>query len=634
MKLLSLLLFASLLSAQTYLQQVRVDAAPSTLQFENPRSIRAKDGRVAEIKDGALYLQGTLVSPRQGDRSWALRDVKGIAFDNRDRLWFASPQGVGVLDGESWTLYTGAEGLPYNRFTTMRATPDGSVWFGTDRGAIHFDGKTWEYRQGRRWLPSDQVQAIAFTPDGTVWFQTSLGVSGIAARKMTLAEKAQMFEAGIDRYHRRTPYEYVLGVTVKQPGNAGEFTQHDSDNDGLWTSMYGAGECFAYAAAKDPAAKRRAAKAFEALRFLGTVTQGGSHPAPPGFVARSILPTSGPDPNATHYTRQKDEQRRDTRDALWKVLVPRWPTSADGKWFWKTDTSSDELDGHYFFYGLYYDLVADSEEEKKAVREHVRGITDHLLAHNYQLVDYDGKPARWSIFNPENLNDNPNFWEERGINSLSILAYLKVAEHMTGDAKYEAAAQKLIRQYGYAANVLIPKSNMGIGAGNQSDDEMIFMNLYHLVRYEKDPLLVSRYALALHRHWTLERGEMNPLFNYITAAAASGKSYKDAFGVTDLTPDGDWREDSLDTLRRFPIDRFDWRVENSHRLDLVRWTPARGHRLNGKVLPVDERYVDHWNQDPWRFDWGADGRQLSDGAAFLLPYYMGQYFRYLGDSSK
>ena len=485
-----LIFVVATLSAQTYQQQVRVDPPASlAVRFEAPRSAQSRDGRRAEVTDKGLLLQGKVITPQEGDRSWALTNVKGVAFDKQDRLWFASPQGAGVYDGKSWKLYTGTEGLPYNGFTTMQAAPDGSVWFGTDRGAIHFDGKTWEYRQGKRWLPSDRVQAIAFSGDGTVWFKTDAGVSGIAHRSMSLAQKAKLFEDDIDKYHRRTPYEYVLGVSLKRSGDTSEWTQHDSDNDGLWTSMYGAGECFAYAATKDPAAKRRADKAFEALRFLGTVTQGGSHPAPPGFLARAILPTSGPNPNTTQYTREKDERTRATRDALWKILVPRWPTSADGKWYWKTDTSSDELDGHYFFYGLYYDLVATTEEERKPVRDHVRAITDHLLTHNFQLVDYDGTAARWSVFNPENLNHNPSFWEERGINSLSILTYLRVAEHMTGDTKYAAAAQKLIRDHGYAANVLIPKSNLGVGAGNQSDDEMIFMNYYHLVRYETDPAL-------------------------------------------------------------------------------------------------------------------------------------------------
>ena len=118
--------------------------------------------------------------------------------------------------------------------------------------------------------------------------------------------------------------------------------------------MYGAGECFAYGATKDPKAKERAKKAFEALRFLQKVTQGCAHAPPKGYVARTIRPVDWPDPNVGRLEGDREEQKR---DKLWKVYEPRWPKSADGKWYWKSDTSSDELDGHYFFYPLYYDLV-------------------------------------------------------------------------------------------------------------------------------------------------------------------------------------------------------------------------------------------------------------------------------------
>ncbi len=270
-----------------------------------------------------------------------------------------------------------------------------------------------------------------------------------------------------------------------------------------------------------PAATRPAGaptKAFEALRFLRTVTQGGSHPAPRGFVARAILPTSGPDPNI-HDSPERDRKRQQ-QDRRWKVITPRWPKSADGKWYWKTDTSSDELDGHYFFYGLYYDLVAKTEEEKQRVREHVAEITDHLLAHNFTLIDHDGKPTRWSVFNPEELNHNRDWWQERGMNSLSILAYLKVAAHVTGDSKYEAAARRLIDTHGYGMNTLIVKSHLGPGAGNQSDDEMIFMNYYNLLKYEKDPDLRQKYLMGFHNHFQNEQPEMNPVFNFLYAAVA------------------------------------------------------------------------------------------------------------------
>jgi len=88
------------------------------------------------------------------------------------------------------------------------------------------------------------------------------------------------------------------------------------------------------------------------------------------------------------------------RDALWKKLSPRWPVSADGKWYWKADTSSDELDGHFFFYALYYDLVASTEGEKRRVREQVSAIADHLIDHDFEFIDWDGKPTRWGMFNP------------------------------------------------------------------------------------------------------------------------------------------------------------------------------------------------------------------------------------------
>src|SRR5690606_3984675 len=103
------------------------------------------------------------------------------------------------------------------------------------------------------------------------------------------------------------------------PENPDDVHRSDSDNDGLWTAMYGAGQCFAYAATGDPDAKARAKSAFEALRFLQKVTQGGSHEPPKGYVARTILPTSGPNPNDGRLARDIESQKS---DALWKAYEP------------------------------------------------------------------------------------------------------------------------------------------------------------------------------------------------------------------------------------------------------------------------------------------------------------------------
>jgi hypothetical protein len=620
-----------------------LDPGLAPLERDIRQTAIARDGRVAAAGGAGLWLRPPggkwqRVLPKSGNRSWAPDDVRGVAFDSEDRLWFASPQGAGRFDGTHWTLFTGADGLPYDDFTTVAAGEPGVVWFGTRAGAIRFDGKTWEYRQGQRWLPDDEVRSIAVDGRGDAWIATAKGLSQIARMPMTLAEKARRFEAEIDRRHRRTPYGYVLEVQLKRAEDPSEWAQHDSDNDGLWTAMYGAGECFA-AAGGNTDARRRAVAAFEALRFLGTVTQGGQHAPPRGFVARSVLPAGGPDPNLRDSP-EHDRVMQQTRDALWKSLTPRWPLSADGKWYWKTDTSSDELDGHYFFYGLYYDLATQSEDERRAVREHVAAVTDHLIDHNFQMVDHDGRPTRWAVFNPENLNHNLTWAVERGMNSLSILAYLKVAEHITGDQRYAQAYRSLIDRHAYDMNVLIPKSGTtGPGSGNQSDDEMIFMNYYSLLRYEKDPVLRERYLLAFHNHWLMEEPELNPLFDFLYAAIATGATYKNAFNTRDLSPHGTWLADSADTLKRFPLDRISWGFQNSRRKDIVPLpgytadgdSAGRGHRVNGKVVPIDERFVQHWNHDPWRLDNAGNPRSLADGAAYLLPYYMGLYHRFIAE---
>jgi hypothetical protein len=614
-----------------------VTAAPASAAAGVRQVARARDGRTAEARGEGLFLKRTDGSwerllPRAGHRSWAPVDVRGVAFDSEDRLWFASPQGVGCLDGDAIRLWTGAEGLPYDDFTTIATREPGVVWFGTRKGAIRFDGQRWEYRQGPRWLPDDEVRSIGITANGDAWIATPKGLARISRRPMTLAEKARFFEDEIDRRHRRTPYQYVHPVRLARPGDLTEWTQTDSDNDGLWTAMYGAGEAYACAATRSQIACDRARRTFEALRFLGEVTQGGAHPAPRGFVARSILPADGPDPNLQDSPdRDRERQKRDRR---WKVIAPRWPTSADGKWYWKSDTSSDELDGHYFFYALYHDLVPKDPAETTRLRSHVAALTDHLIAHGYRLVDHDGQPTRWAIFDPASLDHDVDWWEERGLNSLSMLTYLEVAEHVTGDAKYGAAAQALVERHGYAANVLIFKNHLGAGAGNQSDDEMAFMNLYSLIRCEKDARLRVRYLFAFHHRFQNEQPERNPLFNFLYAAVARDQTFEDAFGRVDLSPAGDWLEDAVDSLQRFPLDRVNWPLENSHRTDLVRLAPhvrgeGLGSRVDGKVLPIDERYVGHWNHDPWQLDYKGDGRTLGDGAPFLLPYYMGLYHGFI-----
>jgi hypothetical protein len=456
---------------------------------------------------------------------------------------------------------------------------------------------------------------------------------------MTLAEKAEFYESEIDQHHRRSKFGYVIEAHAGAAGDKTTLRRSTSDNDGLWTSMYGTGECFAYGATKDPNAGRRAKDAFRALRFLSEAPKGSAHEPPAGFIARTVLETSSDrDPNAGSYTLEGQREMQ-KRDKQWRVYEPRWPKSADGKWYWKSDTSSDELDGHYLFYAAYYDLVAETAEEKSAVREVVRANIDHLIDHDFSLFDHAGR-TRWAVYDPKELNGNPKWYVERGLNSLSMLSYLNVAFHLTGDKKYRDVAEELREKHSYHINVLWPKYQKGIGTGNQSDDEMAFMAYYNLIRYEPDPELRAMYLVSFAHSWRLEEPELNPFFNFCFAAVALDQQITNNWGTFDLAPWPTWLADSVDTLKRFPLDRFDWAHANRHRKDLV-WlskhsaqglndqSRGRGYRVNGKVLPVDERHFNHWNTDPWRLDNGGGGHGLGDGAVFTLPYYMGLYHGFI-----
>lgn len=570
-------------------------------------------------------------------RGWATENVLGVAVAPDGALWFASKAGVGCRTGKEWRFYEGKDGLPWNDFTGIAIGPDGAVWFGTHLGAIRFQAGEWHYREGPLWLPNNDVRQVA-AANGLAWFATADGVSHIDFRPYTLADKAALYEDEISRYVKRTPYGYVAEAPLRTPGDRSTANPQDSDNDGLWTAMYGAGECFGYAATKDPALKARAAQAFEALRFLQKVTQGGDHAPPKGYIARTIRPIDWPDPNVG---RREDDVRSQQHDLLWKIYEPRWPKSADGRWYWKSDTSSDELDGHFFFYPLYFDFCAETEAEKDRVREVVRDLADHLVSHGFLLIDHDGKPTRWGVFGPEYLNGNPLWWPERGLNSLSILSYLAVATYVTGDAKYEAASKELVEKHGYAQNAMYSKVQHGPGSGNQSDDEMAFMCYYSLLRHSHNEALKAQIRYSFFRYWANEAPEMNPFFNFAYAALNLDATVTNPWGRFPLQPWPDWFEDSMATLRGFPLDRLDWAHHNRHRLDLrlvglqqsvdlyEARRGGRGYRVNGKVLPVENRHFGHWNTDPWHFDYGGNGGELAAGTVYLLPYYLGLYHGFI-----
>ncbi len=147
-------------------------------------------------------------------------------------------------------------------------------------GGLIKKDSTWHYYNGKRWLPDNKVNDILPLDELTVWIATPKGISQIKQVKMTLEEKAETFEKRIRERHDR--YGLVSDSRLMKSGDLSSNKTVTNDNDGLWTSIYLAAECYRYAVTKDPEAKEKAIKAYEAMERLETIT------GIPGFPAQVL----------------------------------------------------------------------------------------------------------------------------------------------------------------------------------------------------------------------------------------------------------------------------------------------------------------------------------------------------------
>lgn len=612
-------------------------------------SIPYQNGYAIGCSEGLYFYQNgknpERIFAKNEHYSWSLRNVAALVTDSKGRLWFGSEEGVGCLDGSNWKLFTGKEGLPYNQFTCAAAGPDGIVWFGTKRGAIQVDNEQFKYRFSRRWLPGDHVNSIAIQADnGTTWIGTDNGISQIIRQSISLEQKARIFTKQVEERHNRMGF--VAQSHLKEQFNVASSEVAISDNDGMYTSMYGAAQAFRYAATGDPEAKALADRSFKACKWLVDITH------EKGFPARVIIPVDWPEKvNETHS--REDNLRNQQHDPMWKDIYPRFPKSKDGKYYWKCDTSSDELAGHFFFYGVYYDLVAKTDEEKQAVRDVVGDITDHLIRHGYKLVDHDGKVTRWGDFSPEYFNSVYGY-DQRGLNSAVMLSFLNVARHVTGDKKYDAEAKILRDKYNYHINAMHPKEFFPPENVVPWDNNICLMSLYGLINYETDPSLLLMYRQGLEVAWQHISKQKNAFWDAIYAALANRftqQADQKMFENKGLFPEnrlyaskvvkghykGNYRADFiLENLQKIPLDLVGYTMDNTHRLDVVfDSSPMQekniGWRTDGYALPIDER--GHVRQDRDGFALLAsegDGHDEHEGTFFLLPYYMAYYHGLLG----
>jgi hypothetical protein len=451
-------------------------------------------------------------------------------------------------------------------------------WTGTSRGLWRVTGSRREYFASRRYLPDDDVRAVLAGSDA-VWVRTATGVARIEFRPMTLAEKAAYFEERIEARHVR--HGMVADSVFRAPGDPASNQTVSSDNDGLWTAIYGAAQCYRYAVTKSPEALARATRAIEAVLYLEQIT------GIPGFPARSYIRPGEPQP----------------ADGFWHGEDPRW----------KGDTSSDEIVGHFYLFWAAHELLPDGPLRQR-VRETAARIMDHIVRNGWYLIDVTGKPTRWGRWSPEYFASKTGY-PDSPLNAVELLMFLKVTRHLTGDARWDREYRRVAYGMGYAR--IAAEYRKRREELNYSDEELAMLSFAPLVSLEKDPALLARYREAMRQWWTNIVRDRNPLWIYIYKLANPPAR-------VDLAA-------ARETLQRIPLDLIKWTITNSHRED-VRMAAAKDRHGRPEALtwlPPDERPVMKWNGNPFVVDGGNGGRGEDDGAFFLLPYWLGRHAGFL-----
>jgi hypothetical protein len=257
---------------------------------------------------------------------------------------------------------------------------------------------------------------------------------------------------------------------------------------------------------------------------------------------------------------------------------------------------------------LFHDLVAQGAEKARAAK-HIANITSHIMDNGWVLRDMDGKPTRWGRWDPDYLL-KPYGYEARGLNGMEAQTYVIAAQALTGDAKFQAGLEQLLK-WRYHTYTVRQKLTFPPDSVVPWDDELAFRCFHPLIRYAKDPDLRSLYLRSFERHWEVMRMQHVGFFNFMYGG---------------LTGNDCEAEQAAQQLREWPLDLISYRYHNSHRADLA---PRPGYvpYMGGtRAMSPRETGPEWGSRSALEYDGGSGGRVVVPPIGWLEDYWMGRYY--------
>jgi hypothetical protein len=177
---------------------------------------RAKTG-------GRPELIGPIIPKRDADAACLGDDnACALACDARGRVWVGHlNHGVSVFNGRQWRNYGLLSGPLGERVFSIKTSPaDGDVWIATNVGIARFriNGNSWTYYTRADGLPADDIQCLAFDGKGTLYAGTQCDGLAISAPVRVPVEKGAPASGPHDEGGAPTTLEYRQWRVVSAPG--------------------------------------------------------------------------------------------------------------------------------------------------------------------------------------------------------------------------------------------------------------------------------------------------------------------------------------------------------------------------------------------------------------------------------
>jgi len=404
-----------------------------------------------------------------------------------------------------------------------------------------------------------------------------------AVGELTLSKKTAVFEKDL---LRRFTFDGQVACKMFVPTAAHPQITFNMPDNAYMTGIVLGAFSMKYAVTKDAADRSLASDSIRGLNLLCTVS--GKR----GLLSRAAWPVDKP----------LDDDGG-------------WGTSADGKYRWRGDVSCDQMTGVMFGYALAYDLTAN-EAEKGEIAKNVSDLVGVLLDNGLRIIDVNGKQTQFGNYTPAYAKS-----AER-MNALLLLQHLQVAAHVTGNDRFAQEYRRWAVDEGYAEAA--ERARRMTRRVNFSDDVLLFLAYYPLIKYEKDSGLKERYLKSLRRTW---EGE-----GTVPGAKAQGNPFY-AFVVHELLKDDSGISAGIDTLKWFPLD-MKWNRGTISTYEKEFGFVFKPESVSpvpkeGEAIPMDRRQKtwSAWVQDPFREpgDRTADATLEYNGHDYLVAYWMGRY---------